>query len=324
VTARVALICSILNESHTIDALIDSIRSQTSCPDETIFVDGGSRDDTVARVEARLPELPGLVLIRAPGSTIAAARNIAIRSAQADIIVSTDAGVRFGSTWLAEITSPLLSDPDIDVVAGFFQADPTPCSRFERALGAVSLPHVSEIQDATFLPSSRSVAFRRRCWELVGGYPEWLEHSEDVVFDLALRRVDCRFSFAPKATVRFRPRPNLWSFYRQYFLYARGDGKAGLWAVRHAGRYATYAVGALCGVAGFIDARWWMALIVGFTLYNGRSLRRIWLARWDVAPIDLVATLFWMPAITVTGDVAKMMGYPRGLAWRLRNRIRRP
>ncbi len=323
-TARIALICSILNEAHTVDALIDSIRSQTVRPDETIFVDGGSGDDTVAKVEARLNDLPGLVLIRAPGSTIAAARNIAIRHARADIIVSTDAGVRFGTTWLAEIISPLLDDPEIDVVAGFFIADPTPGSRFECALGAVTLPHISEVRVETFLPSSRSVAFRRTCWESVGGYPEWLEHSEDVVFDLALRQTGCRFSFAPQATVRFRPRSNLRSFYRQYLLYARGDGKAGLWTLRHAGRYVSYAGGALCGVAGFIDHRWWLAVIAGFVLYNGRSLRRIWLARRDLVPTDLLASLLWLPAITVTGDLAKMIGYPRGLAWRLRNRIKRP
>ena len=48
------------------------------------------------------------------------------------------------------------------------------------------------------------------------------------------------FAWAPQAVVFFRPRTNLKSFWQQYFRYARGDGKADLWRLRHAIRYATY------------------------------------------------------------------------------------
>ena len=41
------------------------------------------------------------------------------------------------------------------------------------------------------------------------------------------------------------------AFWHQYFRYARGDGKAGLFAKRHAIRYATYA-----GLLAFLLGGW--------------------------------------------------------------------
>jgi hypothetical protein len=84
------------------------------------------------------------------------------------------------------------------------------------------------------------VAFRKEAWAGAGGYPEWLDYCEDLVFDFCLLADAGQAVFAPAALVYFRPRPNLAAFGRQYYRYARGDGKADLWAGRHAIRYATY------------------------------------------------------------------------------------
>ncbi|MCA9957415.1 MAG: hypothetical protein KC443_00185, partial [Anaerolineales bacterium] len=90
---------------------------------------------------------------------------------------------------------------------------------------------------------SRSVAFLKSAWEAVGGYPEWLDYSEDLIFDLALREKYGAFPFADTAVAYFRPRGSLRSFFRQYYFYARGDGKANLWRKRHVIRYVTYLLG---------------------------------------------------------------------------------
>ena len=101
---------------------------------------------------------------------------------------------------------------------------------------------LEDINPETFLPSSRSVAFSRGAFTCSGGYPEWLDYSEDLLFDFAL--IDCcgGFAWAPDAVAHFRPRPTLRKFARQYYLYARGDGKADLWRKRHLIRYLTYLV----------------------------------------------------------------------------------
>ncbi|HEY7065065.1 MAG TPA: glycosyltransferase [Chloroflexota bacterium] len=313
--ARVVLVTTVLNEGTTIDALLASVAAQTRPPDEVRLVDGGSTDDTVARARAWAARgLPLTVDVR-PGANISAGRNAAIAATRAPLVAVTDAGVRLAPDWLAHLTRPF-ADPGVDAVAGFFRAAPrTP---FEYALGATTLPAERDVDPARFLPSSRSVAFRRAAWERVGGYPEWLDYCEDLVFDLALREAGCRFAFAPRALAYFRPRPTLCAFFRQYYLYARGDGKADLWRKRHAVRYATYlGLPLLAALVRRQPAAALPALLLAGA-YLHRPYQRLWqLSAGQPAGMRLAA-LPWPPLIRLTGDVAKMLGYPAGVAWRLR------
>ncbi|HWP28695.1 MAG TPA: glycosyltransferase, partial [Chloroflexota bacterium] len=274
VASRVALVVTVLNEAATIDALLASVAAQTRLPDEIRIVDGGSSDDTVARARAWATRgLPLAVDVR-PGANIAAGRNAGIAATSAPLVAVTDAGVELAPDWLAQLVAPF-HDPTVDVVAGFFRAAPR--TAFEYALGATTLPLEDEIDPARFLPSSRSVAFRRAAWARVGGYPEWLDYCEDLVFDLALRRAGCRFVWQPRAIAYFRPRPTLGAFFRQYYLYARGDGKADLWRGRHAIRYTTY--GVLLPLLLALARRHAAAALPLFLLggaYLRRPYRRLW------------------------------------------------
>ena len=220
---KVSVIITVLNEGPAIRTLLDSLAAQTRPPDEVVVVDGGSTDETVSILESYTADgrLPLRVLMR-PGANISQGRNAAIAAAQGPLIASTDAGVRLAPRWLEEIIRPLEEDESVQVVAGFFRPDPQ--SVFEVALGATTLPALADIRPERFLPSSRSVAFRKTAWEAVGGYPEWLDYCEDLLFDFRLRERFGPFVFIPQAVVYFRPRPNLRGFFWQYYRYARGDG----------------------------------------------------------------------------------------------------
>lgn len=314
---QVSLICTVYNEASSIGGLLDSLARQTRLPDEVVIVDGGSTDGTLETLQARaVSGSLHMVVLSRPGLNISEGRNAAIAAASGQIIAVTDAGVRLEPDWLEHLVAPFSQDPAPDVVSGFFLADPR--STFERALGAITLPRMQEIDLASFHPSSRSVAFRRSAWEQVGGYPEWLDYCEDLVFDFALRDAGLRFAFAPAALVHFRPRTSLRAFYRQYYRYARGDGKANLFALRHLIRYATYLLAAplLVGLALRHSPWWWLAVAAGVVGLLRTPFAR--LAPWlRGAPLgEKVALLAWAPVIRVTGDVAKMLGYPVGVVWR--------
>lgn len=310
----VALVMTVLNEGATLDRLLASVAAQTRLPDAVVLVDGGSTDDTLARAHAwRARGLPLTVLVR-PGANISAGRNVAISATDTPLVAVTDAGVELAPDWLAHLTQPF-ADPAVDVVSGFFRAAPR--SAFEYALGATTLPSEANVAPAAFLPSSRSVAFRRAAWARVGGYPEWLDYCEDLVFDLALRDAGCRFVWEPRALAYFRPRPTLRAFFRQYYLYARGDGKADLWRRRHAIRYATY-FGMLPLVLAGVRRQ--PALALPALLLAGAYVRRPYQRLWALTagqPVELrLAALPFPPLIRLVGDVAKMLGYPVGVAWR--------
>jgi glycosyltransferase involved in cell wall biosynthesis len=317
----ISLISTVLNEGDSIHGLLNSIAAQTCQPDEIILVDGGSHDQTVSIIQSYSDRLPVRVLVE-QGCNISAGRNRAIGAAQGDVIAVTDAGVTLTPDWLQRITQPLVNNPDVQVVSGFFEADPH--NVFEAAMGATVLPLRAEINPATFLPSSRSVAFRKSAWEAIGGYPEWLDYCEDLVFDLRLKQRFSTFTFAPDAVAHFRPRGSLSAFFRQYYRYARGDGKADLWRRRHAIRYLTYLVAApLIVLLGMlVHPLLWLLALPGAGVYLYQPYRRLPAALKRlprVSAVDWLYAIALVPLIRVVGDVAKMTGYPVGWVWRLRH-----
>jgi len=314
---KVSVICTVFNEGYSIQSLMDTLCSQSVSPDEVIVVDGGSTDDTVDYLQQYRERLPLRVIVE-PGANISRGRNVAIEAAAGPIIASTDAGVRLAPGWLAELCRPFQAQPPAKVVAGFFVPDTY--TAFEVAMGATVLPVVTDIDPATFLPSSRSIAFLKSSWVAADRYPEWIDVCEDLIFDFRLRDQVGAFVFAPQALAYFRPRSSLWAFFKQYYTYARGDGKADLWRKRHAIRYLTYGVALpLSIILGVVFSPWWWLFlgVVGglglfFTAY--RRLLGLW---QELGLRDKLKAIFWIPIIRVTGDVAKMIGYPVGLKWRL-------
>jgi glycosyltransferase involved in cell wall biosynthesis len=320
------VIVTVKNEGESIHRLLDSLAAQTRAPDEVVVCDGGSTDGTLdaLRAETRLP----LKVIVRPGANISQGRNAAIAEATGEVIACTDAGVVLVSEWLQELEKTfevLRSTPTrsgvgetskVSVVAGFFLPDPR--TVFEVAMSATVLPQIDEIRLETFLPSSRSVAFRKEAWQAVGGYPEWLDYCEDLVFDFALRKLG-PFAFAPKAIAHFRPRGSLRAFFRQYYQYARGDGKADLFRRRHAIRYATYLVGApaIVLLGALLSPWWWMLYLVGAAAYTRTPYRRLVTMWGQLSIVEKVKAVWLVPVIRVVGDVAKMMGYPVGVMWRI-------
>jgi glycosyltransferase involved in cell wall biosynthesis len=427
---KTTVIATVLNEAGSISGLLESLAHQTRRPDAVIIVDGGSTDGTVDVLcewesAGRLP----LRVIEAPGANISRGRNIAISAAETEIIAGTDAGTQLSPDWLENLMAPFEQDPPPDVVAGFFVADSQ--TVFETALGATTLPVIDDVNPNRFLPSSRSIAFRRSVWQDLGGYPEWLDFCEDLLFDLWLREDGYRIAFAPDAIAHFRPRRSLREFFWQYYRYARGDGKADLWPMRHVIRYGTYliAVPALLYMAvrglprgglqisdfgfrisdfGFRIATTqpacvsavetapnlrqppqqaregpqdaasakhvlslaeglpfgdrspagagrlrkgdvlslskgcrdfnrqaerglaWLALVVGAGLMLRPPVQRLWRLTRGWSWGRRLQALAWVPIIRVTGDFAKMLGYPVGRWWRrqhcseLRSRRGRP
>jgi glycosyltransferase involved in cell wall biosynthesis len=330
---RVSVICTVLNEGESIRRLMDSLVSQTYPPDEVVIVDGGSHDNTVGVIQEYADRLPLRVLV-VPGANISRGRNAAIEAATGDVIASTDAGVWLERVWLASLLAPLQIPTGTEATesvvrpqypkgtmssAGFFVPDPqTP---FERAMGATVLPAMEEIDPRDFLPSSRSVAFTKQAWVAAGGYPAWLDYCEDLIFDFRLREVAGPFAWAPEAMAHFRPRGSLRSFFRQYYRYARGDGKADLWRKRHAVRYATYLVvlPALLAMSAVLSPLWLLVLLAGMVAYCSTPYRRL---RVYLPPLSLAGRLqavLLVPVIRATGDIAKMLGYPVGWVWRLQN-----
>jgi hypothetical protein len=143
-----------------------------------------------------------------------------------------------------------------------------------------------------------------------------------VVFDLKMREKYGPFVFVPEAVVHFRPRQSLIAFARQYYLYARGDGKANLFPRLHAVRYFSYLIAApLLIYAALTVSGWlWLLGVAAGLAYIRLPLRRIGSRLKELSRLDKLKVLLYIPLIRIVGDVAKMIGYPAGVMWRMRRR----
>jgi glycosyltransferase involved in cell wall biosynthesis len=299
---KISLISTVKNCADGVDEFLASLASQTRKPDEVIIVDGGSTDDTAERFERD----GTITLIREPGANISRGRNIALAAASHDFIAVTDADCVLEPNWLEAIVAPLEAGADVSmgfyapVIDGFFQA----------CMAAVNLPlDPGEVNPSTFMPSARSVAYRRDAIEVAGGYPEWLAIGEDMWVNHRWRELDLDLRFTPEAVVHWRLRSGLRDTWLQYFRYARGDAKAGMYPERHALRYGVYAGATLALRSKRPLPK--LAALAGAAAYARTPVRRAW-KRLDDPGERAVATMT-VPMLMMWIDSAKMAGYAAGL-----------
>lgn len=220
---KISLICPIFNERKSVRALIKSMLDQSRKADEIIFVDGFSSDGTDEIIERYVKKNKGIRLMQ-KRSNIAEARNIAVGASRYGIIAATDASCRLNRDWLKNIVAPF-EDKGVDVVSGGYVAVSE--GGVEDYISMLTVSPMSKWNEESFLPSARSVAFRKAAWKKVGGYPENVYTGEDTLFGLRLKERGFKFRLEKKAVVYWRGRDNVWDFVRQFFLYGKGDGEAG-------------------------------------------------------------------------------------------------
>lgn len=311
---RFSVIATVRNEVAGIAAFIESLLQQTLPPDEIVIVDGVSTDGTLEILE-RYEEQGKIRLISQP-CNISQGRNVGIAAARNEYIAATDAGCAAAPDWLQKLAEGFQRTPAPDVVAGNYEFETH--NDFEQAsCYATDAPDRESSDSARYYPSSRSIAFRKSAWQAVNGYPEWLYAAEDTLFNIQLRRKGFRFHFAQDAKVSWRPRTTLKGLYKQYFNYARGNGRIGL------------------GLAGYINALrihglvlfllalsllWPMLMI----LAAGISFRYINANFWQQARYAETATgrksMLWRTLVLMeVVRVAGMHGFIRGRMDRHRN-----
>jgi len=303
---KISLIATVKDAGPFIEEFLASVAAQTRQPDEIVIVDGGSTDGTVDT----LRHANGVTLVEEPGANISQGRARAIASATHDIIAVSDADCVLDADWLERLAK--LIEDGADVAMGFYR--PMVENFFQACSAAVHVPDPRELNEAKFMPSSRSVAFRRLAYEAAGGYPEWLAIGEDMYLNHRWREIGMQMRLDPQAVANWRVRPSVSSTWKQYFGYARGDAIAKMWPKRHAARFATY--GTVVVLCAFWPGR--VLLAIGALTYAFRPVRRSF-RLLSGEPLKQAGAVAGVPAMMAFTDVAKMAGYVSGLLHTRRN-----
>lgn len=316
---KVALVITLYNEENSINDLLKSINKQTREPDEIIFVDSCSTDRTSTILQTYKDTYSGKarVVVIEKKTNRAEGRNIGILRSKANVIAITDGGCILKKNWLELITKPFKSK-DVDVVSGFYL--PTSLNEFGSSLSTYTCVPKEKMNE-DFLPSSRSIAFRKEVWKSVGGYPAYLQTCEDLIFARNLKVAGARFYLEKKAIVYWKQKNNLIAAFRQFFNYAVGDGEAMYVRFQTPLLFARYLVGALLFIK-YITSRNEIVLYILLCLF---LLYCAWSIYKNFKYVKLRSSLLYLPLLQFTSDIAILIGMPIGLirSFKLRDKSNR-
>lgn len=231
-------------------------------------------------------------------------RNRAIEKASHPIIAVSDAGCSLSKHWLRNITEPF-KNKTVDVVSGYYQ--PGDGNVFQKSVAAYTCVMPDKVNDA-YLPSSRSIAFRKASWNRVGGYPEDLDYCEDLIFARRMRDVGLYFELKKGALVTWPQESTWFAVAEQLFMYARGDGQALYVRPQTPFLFGRYVVAAGALLMGFYYPAAWIFLIAAFVLYI------LWAVQKNYRYVRHPYALIVLPALQLVADVAVMTGMSIGIA----------
>lgn len=272
------LICTILNEVHNLPRLLASIERQTLQASAFIVVDGGSTDGSIELLKAAVDHFPRLRLIVDPSCSlrhspgpIARGRNVAIMAAETEIIACCDAGCEYAPEWLATLVTPLL-EGKATITAGGSMVLPGTLTAWDIAcapfigfdLPGHSMPHTPS-------GTARSLAFLKREWNRVGGFPEKNLCGEDAQFFRDMQTGTARFVFTPDAPAKYVPEYDFRTALRRLFRYAQADGDLRLSLARFLRmifRCLVFLIAVVCLKWTRLPALFWLVMELFFALRN--------------------------------------------------------
>jgi glycosyltransferase involved in cell wall biosynthesis len=310
---KVSVVITVFNEEGNVAGLLKSLQSQTIKPDEIVIVDGGSKDKTVEIIRHFQKKNKRIKLLVERCSR-AKGRNLGVDITRNEIVVLTDAGCIVHRNWFERITKPFVNK-EVDVVAGFYKM--TGKTAFQKAL-SFFLGVLPSQFDVNFLPSTRSIAFKKKLWLRVGGFPEKLtDTAEDTVFNYKIVQSGANIARVKNATVEWGMPRSLKEAFNKMFLYAKGDAKTKIWwhptkklsshNIKVLFVFVRYAIGIVGVILAFRNPLLWLVLITGLFLYIYWSFRKVYIEFKDYK------VGMWGVILQFTSDIAVMAGFLAGI-----------
>ncbi len=225
---KFSLVSTVFNEYKRLEQTISDLNQQTLHPSEIIITDAGSTDGTYEMLLewSKKSEIP-IVVLQKNRCNVAEGRNMAIRAAKNELIVSTDFGCRFAKDWLNTLITPF-KNPAVKVVGGAFGVLEDDIETIPaKAAYVLSAGYNVDVKASWFIPSSRSIAYYKEVYNKVGGYCEWLTlAADDLVFGKQIKFLGYSIYPVEHKGVFWGRHKAAVGYVKEAYRYGLGDGEA--------------------------------------------------------------------------------------------------
>jgi len=299
-TLPVTLIIPILNEAATLPSLLMSIQQQSLMPQDILFCDAGSSDESLAIIndyKNRIDWRSSLIrVIVRPGSRPGEGRNIGVNASTSEWVAFLDGGIDPERDWLEQLYQ-MAKETDAPAVFGLchFSSDHV----FSRAVCALSYG-----QDSAH-PVIPSMLIKREVFDTVGNFPEHLRAAEDIVWINRFIKKYGKKIVCETAHSYYRHFPAHWlQVFRKWRLFEKNSVMAG---VRRRQHYIYLIVVPLLYALLFSGTYFGILLFCIYAIIRGivdpirRSAHWYWFKDHTMSAILAIPLALWI-------DLAKLFG----------------
>lgn len=269
-TAPITLVIPLRNEEENVGATMSNIAAQTLQPAEIIFVDGGSEDQTAAKLRELTAGDARFKVLEIGAATPGRGRNFGIAAATQPWIAFTDAGIRLDRDWLRHLWQVAVEEPQADFILGNLTPDNQ--SYFEECAALAYVPKTTLIKGENWCgPWIPSSMVKKSVSESIGNFPD-LRAAEDLIFMERIRERGFVTSYAPKAMVYWRLRRNLTETFQRFALYSKHNAWAGRQKFWHYGILRQYLIIVPLTLLGFIFKPLFVVPLLWIILRTAKNL----------------------------------------------------
>lgn len=228
----VSIVMPVRNEEHFIvDTLTQLLRQDYPSDRFEILVADGMSDDRTREIVADIAtKHPHVRLLDNPGRRSSSGRNVGFKQGRGDIFLVVDGHCYIPDDQLLKNTAGLIQTHQVDCLGRPQPLDPPGLSNFQQAVALARSSRLGHGGDSLIFgdyegyasPISNGAAYTRRVFEKTGYVDETFDAAEDVEFNYRVEQAGFKCFTSPKLTIRYYPRPNVSTLFRQMTRYGKG------------------------------------------------------------------------------------------------------
>ena len=232
-TSKISIIIPCRNEEKFIGKCLDTILEQDYSKEnlEVLVVDGVSEDRTKEIIEKYTQKYPFVKLLENPKKFTPFSLNIGIKAAKGEIIIRMDAHAGYKKDYISKCVKHL-AESGADNVGGIMKTLPSENTLVAKSIafslshpfGAMSFFRLGS-KKARFVDTVLGGCYKKEVFKKIGLFNENLIRSQDLEFNLRLRRAGGKILLVPDIVNYYYPKStNL----KDFFFY---NFKNGIWVI---------------------------------------------------------------------------------------------